>query len=111
MGAMADGMDELFKALADASRRQLLDVLRQRNGQTLGELCGHLSMSRQAGTKHLKVLERAGLVVVRWRGRDKHHYLNPMPLHEIAHRWIARFERHRVEALAELKRQLEKPDE
>lgn len=103
-------MDTVFKALADPSRRLLLDRLRARNGQTLGELCEHLDTSRQAVTKHLAVLESANLVVTVWRGREKLHYLNPAPIHEIARRWIAEFERSRVAVLAELKRALEEKD-
>ena len=100
-------MDKVFKALDDASRRQLLDRLRADNGQTLGQLCAHLDMSRQAVTKHLVLLEEANLVVVRWRGREKLHYLNPVPIHEIAERWIGKFERGRLRLLAELKEKLE----
>jgi DNA-binding transcriptional ArsR family regulator len=100
-------MDKVFKALADASRRQLLDRLRSENGQTLGALCEHLAMTRQAVTKHLKLLEKANLVVTLWRGREKLHYLNPVPINEIADRWIGKYERHRVQALADLKRALE----
>ena len=100
-------MDKVFKALADASRRQLLDRLRADNGQTLGQLCAHLDMSRQAVTKHLVLLEEANLVVVRWRGREKLHYLNPVPIYEIAERWIGKFERGRLRLLAELKEKLE----
>jgi DNA-binding transcriptional ArsR family regulator len=102
-------MDAVFKALADPSRRLLLDRLRARNGQALGELTEHLDMSRQAVTKHLAVLEAANLVVTVWRGREKLHYLNPAPIHEIARRWIADYERTRVTVLAELKRALEEP--
>src|SRR5258707_15350224 len=100
-------MDKAFKALADAGRRLLLDRLRADNGQTLGRLCSHLDMTRQAVTKHLAVLEEANLVVVVWRGREKLHYLNPVPIHEIAERWIGKFERGRLRILAELKEQLE----
>ena len=100
-------MDKVFKALADASRRQLLDRLRADNGQTLGQLCQHLDMSRQAVTKHLKLLEEAGLVVTIWRGREKFHYLNPVPIHQIADRWIDKYERGRLRVLAELKQNLE----
>ncbi|HVL37023.1 MAG TPA: metalloregulator ArsR/SmtB family transcription factor [Burkholderiales bacterium] len=100
-------MDEVFKALADSSRRQLLDRLRQRNGQTLSELCDGLDMSRQAVSKHLAMLEAANLVVCLWRGREKLHYLNPVPIHEIYDRWIGKYERVRVTALAELRRALE----
>ena len=101
-------MDAVFKALADESRRQLLDSLHANNGQTLGELCAQLEMSRQAVTKHLVVLEGASLVVTQWRGREKLHYLNPVPINEIAERWIGKYERHRVRALAELKKRLER---
>ena len=100
-------MDEVFKALADASRRELLDRLRADNGQTLGELCARLSMTRQAVSKHLAILEGANLVATVRRGREKLHYLNPVPIHEIAERWIGKYERHRLSALAELKRGLE----
>src|SRR4051812_10992026 len=102
-------MDAVFKALADASRRQLLDQLHKSNGQTLGELCQHLDMSRQAVTKHLGLLEKANLVAVVWRGREKLHYLNPLPLHEIYERWIGKYEGHRFQALSDLKRGLEQP--
>jgi DNA-binding transcriptional ArsR family regulator len=100
-------MDAVFKALADASRRKLLDELRKNNGQTLGELCRHLDMTRQAVTKHLRLLEKASLVAVLWRGREKLHFLNPMPLHEIYERWIGKYERHRLQALSDLKKNLE----
>ncbi|HEX3151263.1 MAG TPA: metalloregulator ArsR/SmtB family transcription factor [Gemmataceae bacterium] len=100
-------MDKVFKALADASRRKLLDLLRADNGQTLGQLCAHLEMTRQAVTKHLTVLEDANLVVPIWRGREKLHYLNPVPIHDIAQRWIGQFDRERLRVLAELKKQLE----
>ena len=104
-------MDEVFKALADASRRELLDSLRAENGQTLGELCSRLAMTRQAVSKHLAILEAANLVATVWRGREKLHYLNPVPIHEIAERWIGKFERHRLRVLDELKKQLEgEPD-
>src|SRR5215467_13525534 len=100
---MDANMDKVFKALADSGRRLLLDRLRADNGQTLGELCEHLDMSRQAVTKHLKLLEAGNLVVTQWRGREKLHYLNPVPIHEIADRWISKFERGRLRALADLK--------
>jgi DNA-binding transcriptional ArsR family regulator len=105
-------MDLVFKALADPSRRLLLDRLRANNGQTLTELAEQLDrMSRQAVTKHLAVLEAANLVVTVWRGREKLHYLNPAPIHEIARRWIGEYEKTRVAALAELKHALEeRPD-
>jgi DNA-binding transcriptional ArsR family regulator len=100
-------MDAVFKALADESRRKLLDLLHKNNGQTLGKLCEHLDMTRQAVTKHLLLLEAANLVVVVWRGREKLHYLNPVPIHEIAERWIGKYERHRLQALSDLKKGLE----
>jgi DNA-binding transcriptional ArsR family regulator len=104
-------VDEVFKALADASRRKLLDDLFKNNGQTLGELCERLDMTRQAVTKHLVILENAKLIAVVWRGREKLHYLNPMPLHEIYERWIGKYERHRLQALSDLKKNLEKNKE
>ena len=104
-------MDEVFKALADASRRSLLDRLHARNGQTLNELCDGLAMSRQAVTKHLAILEAANLVVTHRHGREKLHYLNPVPIFDIGERWIRKFERGRLTALSALKRQLEKDDE
>ena len=104
-------MDEVFKALADPTRRRLLDRLHAENGQTLGELCKLLAMTRQAVTKHLVLLEVATLVVTVWRGREKLHYLNPVPIHEIAERWIGKFERSRLQALSDLKKSLEASDE
>ena len=104
-------MDEVFKALADASRRELLDRLRAENGQTLGELCSRLAMTRQAVSKHLAILEAANLVATVRRGREKLHYLNPVPIHEIADRWIGKFERSRLDALSDLKKALEAGDE
>ena len=100
-------MDAVFKALADESRRKLLDRLYKNNGQTLGELCVGLDMTRQAVTKHLVLLEKANLVSIVWRGREKLHYLNPMPIHEIYGRWISKYERHRLQALSDLKKGLE----
>jgi DNA-binding transcriptional ArsR family regulator len=99
--------DKVFRALADPGRRQLLDRLRADNGQTLGQLCQRMAMTRQAVTKHLKVLEEASLVVPIWQGREKRHYLNPVPIHQIAERWIGKFERGRLRALADLKKKLE----
>jgi len=104
-------MDKVFRALADETRRQLLDRLHADNGQTLGQLCAHLAMTRQAVTKHLVLLEEANLVVTVRRGREKLHYLNPVPINEIAERWIGKFERHRLQALSELKQKLEREDE
>jgi len=100
--------DLLFKALADSSRRKLLDVLHAHDGRTLNELCEHLDMSRQGVTQHLDVLEAANLVATVRRGREKLHFLNPVPLQEIYERWIAKFEKPRLEALSDLKRRLEK---
>ena len=99
--------DRVFKALADPSRRHLLDLLHAHNGQTLGALCAHLDMSRQAVTQHLGVLEAANLVTTIWQGREKLHYLNPVPLHEISERWISKFERSRLRVLRDLKNKLE----
>src|SRR6202012_1766009 len=100
-------MDDVFKALADASRRSLLDRLHARNGQTLNELCEGLAMTRQAVTKHLVILEEANLVSTRKLGREKLQYLNPVPIHQIGERWIRKFERGKLAALSELKRRLE----
>ncbi len=100
-------MDEVFRALADPNRRLLLDSLNERNGQTLRELCSRLDMARQSVSKHLAVLEAANLITSVRRGREKHHYLNAAPINEIAERWITRYERDRVYALADLKRALE----
>jgi DNA-binding transcriptional ArsR family regulator len=103
-------MDTVFKALADKSRRKLLDRLRVRNGQTLNEMCEGLDMTRQAVTKHLVILEEANLVATEKRGREKLHFLNPVPINEIAERWIGKYERGRLDALADLKKQLEGKD-
>ena len=108
---MDTGLDKVFKALGDPSRRQLLDRLHARNGQTLGELCEHLDMTRQAVTQHLGVLEAANLVVTIWRGREKFHYLNPVPLQDIYERWIRKFARQRLRALHDLKKRLEGEDD
>ncbi|MFI0816592.1 ArsR/SmtB family transcription factor [Streptomyces sp. NPDC021098] len=100
-------MDKVFKALADQTRRYLLDRLHERGGQTLGELCERLAMTRQSATQHLAVLEAANLVSVVRQGREKLHYLNPVPLHEVQERWIDKFERPRLRALGAVKRQAE----
>lgn len=102
-------MDEVFKALADPSRRELLDRLNARNGQTLQELCSGLDMARQSVSKHLAVLEAANLVTTVWRGREKLHYLNAAPINAITERWINQYDRERVHALADLKSALEQP--
>lgn len=102
-------MDDVFRALSDPSRRLLLDRLRDRNGQNLGDLCAGLDMARQSVSKHLAILEAAGLVTTTRRGREKLHYLNAAPITEIRDRWISRYDRSRAEALADLKRALEEP--
>jgi DNA-binding transcriptional ArsR family regulator len=102
--------DAVFRALADASRRQLLDRLHARNGQTLGDLCQGLEMTRQAVAKHLSILEEANLVSWRRQGREKLHFINPVPINEIAERWIGKFERPRLAALSALKISLERKD-
>jgi len=106
-GGMVTDEDKVFKALADVSRRQLLDRLRKKNGLTLSELCAKHEMSRQAVTKHLVLLEEANLVVTAKRGREKLHYLNPVPINDIYTRWIGKFERGRLQALHNLKQALE----
>ena len=103
-------MDLVFKALSDKNRRALLDGLRIDNGQTLRDLCDGVSMSRQAVSKHLRILEDAGLVSIIWRGREKVHFLNPVPINELAERWISKFDRPRLEAISELKNKLENHD-
>ena len=106
-----DDPDLLFKALADSSRRKLLDLLHAHDGRTLNDLCEHLDMTRQGVTQHLAVLEAANLVVTQWRGREKLHFLNPVPLQEIYERWIAKFETPRLKALSDLRRRLEKAND
>ena len=103
-----DDTDLLFKALADPSRRKLLDLLHANDGQTLSELCEHLDMTRQGVTQHLDLLEAANIVATVRRGREKLHFLNPVPLQEIYDRWIAKFEKPRLKALSKLKQRLEK---
>jgi len=100
-------MDKVFKALASPARRRLLDALRVESGQTLGELCAHLAMSRQAVAQHLRRLEGANLVATVRRGREKLHYLNPVPIHEIYERWIVKYERQRLDALRALQKRAE----
>lgn len=107
---MATDEDKVFKALADASRRQLLDRLHKKGGLTLAELCREHDMSRQAVTKHLALLEAANLVVAVKRGREKLHYLNPVPINDIYMRWIGKFERDRLQALHNLKQALQEND-
>jgi DNA-binding transcriptional ArsR family regulator len=108
---MAADLDPVFKALADPTRRLLLDRLFEDNGQPLGALCAQLAMSRQAVTKHLDILEAANLVVTVRRGREKLHYLNPEPIEAIARRWIGKYERRRVQAILDLKHALEQDHE
>ncbi|CDX26029.1 putative transcriptional regulator, ArsR family [Mesorhizobium sp. ORS 3324] len=103
-------MDAVFRALADPTRRQLLDSLYARNGQTLNALCERVDMTRQAVTKHLAILEEANLVTTVRNGREKEHYLNPVPINEIAERWIGKFERGRLAALSDLKKRLEREE-
>ena len=107
---MNDADDLLFKALADPGRRKLMDRLHLHDGQTLSELCEHLDMTRQGVTQHIALLEAANLIAVQWRGREKLHFLNPVPLQEIYDRWIAKFERPHLKALSDLKRCLEDGD-
>jgi DNA-binding transcriptional ArsR family regulator len=102
-----DNTDRLFKALADPSRRRLLDLLHAHDGRTLNELSEHLDMTRQGVTQHLDLLEAANLVATVRRGREKLHFLNPVPLQEIYERWIAKFEKPRLKAISELKKRLE----
>ncbi len=101
-------VDRVFKALADPSRRELLDRLHARSGQTLTELCRGLGMTRQSVTQHVRVLEAANLVSTKWRGREKLHYFNPVPIHEIYERWIRKFEEERLSALHQFKHNLER---
>ena len=108
-------MDAVFRALADPARRRLLDRLHARNGQTLGELCAHLAMgghdmTRQAVTKHLAILEQANLIATQRRGREKLHFINPVPINAIAERWIRKFEQRHLTALSALKKSLERKD-
>ena len=103
-------MDAVFRALADPSRRLLLDRLHAQNGQTLNELCEQMEMTRQAVTKHLAILEEANLVATVRKGREKEHYLNPVPINEMAERWIGKFERGRLKALSDLKKNLEREE-
>jgi len=103
--------DRVFKALADASRRELLDRLRTKGGLTLGQLCEDHDMSRQAVTKHLGLLEAANLVVTVRQGREKLHYINPVPINDIYMRWIGKFERQHVQALHNLKQALKEKDD
>jgi DNA-binding transcriptional ArsR family regulator len=99
--------DKVFKALGDPTRRRLLDLLYERNGQTLGDLCTHLAMARQSASQHIDLLVEANLVTTVWRGREKLHFINPVPLHDIYERWVRKFEVQRLTLLHDLKRELE----
>ena len=99
--------DKVFKALADPTRRKLLDLLSEKNGQTLGQLCENLDMARQSATQHLEILEAANLVSTRRRGREKLHFINPVPIHEVYERWVRKFETQRLSLLHDLKQDLE----
>lgn len=103
--------DEVFKALGDPTRRKLLDLLYEKNGQTLGQLCENLDMARQSATQHLGILEAANLVTTVKRGREKLHFINPVPLHEVYERWVRKFERQRLTLLHDLKTELEQDPE
>jgi uncharacterized protein YndB with AHSA1/START domain len=107
VGAGRDGLDKVFRALADPTRRQVLDLLHERDGQTLGELCARQAMTRQAASQHLDLLEAANLISTVRRGREKLHYLNPVPLQDIQERWIDKFERPRLRALSAIRRAAE----
>jgi len=101
------GDDKVFKALADPSRRKVLDLLCVKNGQTLGALCEHLDMKRQSATQHIDILVDANLITTVWKGREKLHFINPVPIHEVYERWVRKFERQRLSLLHDLKTQLE----
>jgi DNA-binding transcriptional ArsR family regulator len=109
LASMSEAMDadKVFKALADPTRRKLLDLLSEKNGQTLGQLCENLDMARQSATQHLGILEAANLVSTVRRGREKLHFINPVPLHEVYERWVRKFERQRLSLLHDLKKELE----
>lgn len=100
-------IDKVFKALGDPTRVKVMDLLYDRNGQTLGELCEHLAMSRQSASQHIGVLESVDLVTAVWKGREKRHFINAMPLHEAYERWVRKFERQRLGLLHDLKKELE----
>jgi len=102
-----DADDKVFRALADPTRRNLLDLLCEKNGQTLGQLCAGLAMARQSATQHLDLLEAANLISTVRRGREKRHFINPVPLHEVYERWVRKFEQERLRLLHDLKNQLE----
>ena len=99
--------DKVFKALAHPTRRMLLDLLYEKNGQTLGQLCENLDMARQSATQHLELLEAANLVSAVRRGREKLHFINPVPIHEVYERWVRKFATQRLSLLHDLKQDLE----
>ena len=99
--------DKVFKALGDPSRRKVLDLLCANNGQSLGTLCEHLDMKRQSATQHIDILIDANLVTAVWKGREKLHFINPVPIHEVYERWVRKFEQGRLSLLHDLKTQLE----
>ena len=103
-------MDDVFKALADPTRRMLLDRLFEKGGQTLTELIDGIDMRRQSAAKHLAILEASGLISCQWQGREKRHYLNPVPIAEIGRRWIDKFSGDRAAAILNLKAALEDND-
>ena len=103
--------DKVFKALGDPTRRRLLDLLHEKNGQTLGQLCENLDMARQSATQHIDLLEAANLVTTVKRGREKLHFINPVPLHDIYERWVRKFEQQRLSLLHDLKKELEGDDQ
>jgi DNA-binding transcriptional ArsR family regulator len=107
MASSMQDADKVFKALADPSRRKLLDLLCASNGQTLGALCEHLDMKRQSASQHLDILADANLITAVWRGREKLHFINPVPIHEVYERWVKKFERQRLSLLHDLKINLE----
>ena len=107
MEVVVTDTDKVFKALADSNRRKFLDLLCVKNGQTLGALCEHLDMKRQSASQHLDILVDANLVTTIWRGREKLHFINPVPIHEVYERWVRKFERQRLSLLHHLKQQLE----
>ena len=103
--------DKVFKALGDPTRTKVLDLLYEKNGQTLGQLCEHLDMARQSVTQHIGILESANLVSTVRRGREKLHFINPVPLQEVYERWVRKFERQRLSLLHDLKQELEGDDQ
>ena len=110
MNSTTELSDKVFKALADPTRRKVLDLLAAENGQTLGALCEHLEMTRQSATQHIDLLVDANLVTAVKKGREKLHFINPVPIHEVYERWVKKFEQQRLGLLHQLKTQLEGDD-